>query len=212
MIKTVHQFWHDGNPPPAIRKIMESWSDCDVRLWSMDDLGAFDGIAPLLDLASEIWGVNHRAVSDIARIAILYEHGGLYVDADCERVGDVWVSLDTAIGDDREVATVRPIRPRHLDHPRCCNGVIYAGLKRSEVLRATLRAMHARLDLCASQKRMAGRTVRPVDATGPMLLWFIQRMMGVPMIDSAFAAFRGVEAPDTEIVIHQGWRKYRATV
>lgn len=211
MSRLVHQFWHDGSPPEKLKRFMGSWQDESVGyvLWSLDDVREqFPEVKPLLKLAQTIWGVNHRAESDIARIAILKHYGGLYVDADCERVGEVWCTLENAcIG--RQLVTVRPERQCQLDHPRCCNGVMYARCAREPVLDAVWEAMHARLDLAEFHQRDTLSTMRPVDVCGPMMLWFMQRTReSIGMIEAPWAAFLGVEAPESEIVIHQRWRRY----
>lgn len=206
----IHQFWHDGSPPDQLKPFIKTWqSDEDAHvLWSLEDVREqLPETKPLMKLARLIWGNSQRAHSDIARIAILKEYGGLYVDADCEKVGDVWQKLESAsVG--HQLVTVRPERQRQLDHERCCNGIIYARNAREPVLSCVWDAMHARLDLIETQVRMSGKKPpRPVDACGPMMLWFMQRTReSIGMIDAPWAAFAGVEKPESEIVIHQRWR------
>lgn len=216
MNKTVHRIWLNRvPPPPSLQRFTDSWGD-HVRVWSRDEILEIESIKPLLKLAKEVWGgEKFLPMSDIARCAILANHGGLYVDMDCERVGDVWPIIDSKCVGHQELVLVRPARPSALDHPRCCNGVMYQDEEStmplgSISLTLVLESMHSRLDMAASQKRETGKAPRPVDATGPMTLWFHKRLWNVPMIDGPFAAFKGCETPDTRIVIHQGWRKYDA--
>lgn len=79
--KTLHQIWIGPHPPPS--KWMDTWKaknpDMEYRLWTeadVPDLQRRDRIEYQLEQG------RYAIASDIMRIAILEQHGGVYVDAD----------------------------------------------------------------------------------------------------------------------------------
>ncbi|MHA7813255.1 MAG: glycosyltransferase [Phycisphaerales bacterium] len=219
MNKTIHRIWlNEEPPPPALQRIGESWDGEDVRLWTLDDVAKLDRIADVMRLARKVWKKNYKALADIVRLEVLRIHGGLYVDMDCELVGDsylMWsVIRSELLADRRDTVLFRPARPRQLDHPRCCNGVMYhdpggdAGAQ--SMMGIAIEAAHARIDLVASQLEHRKRLARPMDACGPYLMWYLKRRFNLPMVAPPFSAFKSVATPDTRIIIHQGWRQYDA--
>ncbi|MBQ8046822.1 MAG: glycosyl transferase [Prevotella sp.] len=85
--KTIHYCWFGRNPlPPLAVKCIESWKrylpDYEIREWNEDN---FDVNA--IDYTREAYESGKYAfVSDYARFAILYQHGGVYFDTDVEVV------------------------------------------------------------------------------------------------------------------------------
>ncbi len=77
-------FWDDKlNIPPAVREMVEDWSRAgiDVSIYDKED------VREILCVISREYASTFREVkipacmSDVARIALLYEFGGMYVDA-----------------------------------------------------------------------------------------------------------------------------------
>lgn len=83
--KVIHYCWFGRNPIPAyLKKIMESWKrmcpDYEIKRW---DESNFDVSShPFIKAAYEAkaWAF----VSDYARLKIIYENGGIYLDTDVE--------------------------------------------------------------------------------------------------------------------------------
>lgn len=79
--KIIHQIWLGGEVPETCKKWMETWQNLEgweYKLWTDKDLAEF----PLYnrDLFNAI--TNHAEKSDILRLEILYQYGGVYVDTD----------------------------------------------------------------------------------------------------------------------------------
>jgi mannosyltransferase OCH1-like enzyme len=80
--KKIHYFWFSGDPfPENIKRCMESWKifmpDYEIIKWDLNNTpieGAFAEKA----LAEKKWAF----LSDYARLRILHEHGGVYLDTD----------------------------------------------------------------------------------------------------------------------------------
>ena len=218
MNKTIHRIWlNEEPPPPALRRIGESWEGEDVRLWTIDDVAGLDRISGVLSLARKVWKKNYKSLADIVRLEVLRIHGGLYVDMDCELVGDsyqLWSMIGTEMAEGKDTVLSRPARPRQLDHPRCCNGVMYhdpgTNPGAQNMMGIAIEAAHARVDLVASQLEHKRRLARPMDACGPYLMWYMKRRFNLPMVAPPFTGFKSVATPDSRIIIHQGWRQYDA--
>ena len=83
--KVIHYCWFGRNPlPPLAERCIESWKqhcpDYEFVLWNEDnfDLNCCDFIREAY--AEKKWAF----VSDAARLFIIYEHGGVYLDTDVE--------------------------------------------------------------------------------------------------------------------------------
>ena len=95
--KTIHYCWFGGNPldERALRCI-KSWKkffpDYKIIQWNEDnfDLQEFDFAAKAY--ADKKWAF----VSDVARLKILYDHGGLYFDTDVEVISSYDDILSTS--------------------------------------------------------------------------------------------------------------------
>lgn len=211
MNKTVHRIWlNEEPPPPALQRIGESWADEQVEFWDHERVKTLEGIDEHLSLIDRIWKPQSiewwRAKSDVTRYAILRDHGGLYVDMDCERVGDVWYLGERAAVDASSVVLVQPIRPRRLDRNRPCNGVIYCDVSHSLPMDSSLEVALFRLE-----QHKGSDVARAVEVTGPgMFEDSLMRWKAVSVVHWGFAGFKGCETPDTRIIIHQNWRNYRA--
>lgn len=82
--KKIHQIWLGSPFPEKYKAFQESWKkfhpDWQYILWTDKDIDSFSPkIAKLVRGAS-----NFGEAADILRYAVLYKHGGLYVDTDFE--------------------------------------------------------------------------------------------------------------------------------
>lgn len=82
----VHYCWFGGAPkPPEVRRCMESWRrvlpDCEVVEWNESNIPTGD---PYLEaaLARGLWS----KASNLVRLQVLRDHGGIYLDTDVEVV------------------------------------------------------------------------------------------------------------------------------
>lgn len=80
--RIVHQIWLGSPVPNEFRKWMNSWRQegWEYKLWTDDEIAKLDMHNRELYDRSE----NFAEKSDIARLEILYQYGGLYVDTDFE--------------------------------------------------------------------------------------------------------------------------------
>lgn len=82
--KTIHYCWFGGNPLPSFAiKCIESWKkycpEYEIKQW---DERNFD-IAQCPKYVKDAYAAKKWAfVSDYARLKIIYEHGGIYLDTD----------------------------------------------------------------------------------------------------------------------------------
>lgn len=87
--KIIHQIWLGSASPPV--EWMESWKrmnpDWEYRLWTDDNLPKLYN-QKQFDAMKEFSGK-----ADILRIELLYQYGGLYMDADCECLNSLDDSL-----------------------------------------------------------------------------------------------------------------------
>lgn len=93
--KIIHQFWDRPVPPPDVRERMDSWpaSHPEWQYIRWNDDSAVELIAKEFghEAASRFLAAELPAMrADIARIAIILVHGGMYVEADwvCARTLD----------------------------------------------------------------------------------------------------------------------------
>jgi len=85
--KIIHQIWIGSEVPPQFKKIMETWKkihpDWTYKLWTDEDIENF----PFINRkAFDDSGNNKGLKSDIWRLEILYQYGGLYADTDFESI------------------------------------------------------------------------------------------------------------------------------
>ena len=94
--RTIHYCWFGGNPlPKRVKRCMESWKkycpDYEIIRWDEQN---FD--VNYNRYTKEAYDAGKWAfVSDVARMYIIYHHGGIYLDTDVELIG----SLDPFLSD-----------------------------------------------------------------------------------------------------------------
>ena len=85
--KVIHYCWFGKNPlPESVEKCIESWKkycpEYKIICWNEDN---FD--VSCCDYVREAYEAQKWAfVSDVARLMIIYEHGGIYLDTDVELI------------------------------------------------------------------------------------------------------------------------------
>lgn len=97
--KIVWMFWAQGEEaaPFVVRRCIDSWRSCnpdwEVRVLDEND-EAFQKLPPLPD------GLPYRCRADLFRLALLKEHGGVWIDATvfCHRPLDAWLPLHASSG------------------------------------------------------------------------------------------------------------------
>lgn len=85
--KTIHYCWFGGNElPESVRKCIESWKkycpDFVVKEWNESNYDV--NKIPFMKEAYE--AKKYAFVSDYARLDIIYQHGGIYLDTDVELI------------------------------------------------------------------------------------------------------------------------------
>lgn len=82
--KIIHQIWLGSPVPQQFYPLIETWKtlhpDWEYKLWTDNDIEEFDLTNKLIYAIAPNYGMK----SDIARLEILYRHGGLYIDLDQE--------------------------------------------------------------------------------------------------------------------------------
>lgn len=83
--KTIHYCWFSGNPiPPELQKCIDSWKekcpDFDIVRWDESNYDVKKNTYTRQAYEAKKWGF----IPDIARLEILYECGGFYLDTDVE--------------------------------------------------------------------------------------------------------------------------------
>lgn len=99
--KIIHYFWTGGNPmPEKYLQCIESWKkycpDYEIREWNENNYDISKNKYMLGAYENKKWGF----VPDYARLDIVYNHGGIYLDTDVEIVKplDELLDLDAFIG------------------------------------------------------------------------------------------------------------------
>lgn len=88
--KIIHYCWFGNNPlPPVVKLCMDSWEkycpDYQIIEWNESNFDVFDCPYSAQAYEAKMWAF----VSDYARIKILYEHGGIYMDTDVELLKNI---------------------------------------------------------------------------------------------------------------------------
>lgn len=85
--KIIHYCWFGGNMPTKFEKYIEQWRhkcpDYELKLWNGDN---FD-LNSKEYLKKAVQAGRWAFVADYVRLAVLYEHGGVYLDTDVELLG-----------------------------------------------------------------------------------------------------------------------------
>ena len=96
MIKIIYILWFQGfdNAPYIVNKCVESWKyynkDWKIILLDRTNINQYIKIEQYIDLSSKKLLLAHE--SDIIRLCLLKEHGGLWVDSTlfCNKPLDEW--------------------------------------------------------------------------------------------------------------------------
>ena len=85
--KIIHYCWFGGNElPESVRKCIESWKkycpDFVIKEWNESNYDVTK--LPFMKDAYE--AKKYAFVSDYARLDIIYQHGGIYLDTDVELI------------------------------------------------------------------------------------------------------------------------------
>lgn len=83
--KVIHYFWFGGNPiPPIVTKCLDSWKhympDYEIKRWDESNFDVHQIAYTHETYIAKKWAY----VSDYARMKVLYEEGGVYLDTDVE--------------------------------------------------------------------------------------------------------------------------------
>lgn len=126
--KIIHYCWFGGKPlPREVRKCIASWEkylpECEIIEWNE---GNFDiGLHPFTKAAydNKAWAF----VSDYARLKIVYEHGGIYLDTDVELIRPCSFLLNNTF-------YIGVQQSQHL----CTTGLGFGATKKNDIARAML--------------------------------------------------------------------------
>ena len=88
--KKIHYCWFSGNPiPDYLLKCMESWKkycpDYEIIRWDESNYDINKNLYMKQAYEAKKWGF----VPDVARLDILYHHGGIYLDTDVELLRNI---------------------------------------------------------------------------------------------------------------------------
>ena len=93
--KIIHYCWFGGNPlPENVSKCIESWKKCcpdyEIKQWNENnyDINKFQYVKEAYE--AKKWAF----VSDLARLDIIYNEGGIYLDTDVEVIRSLDSLLD----------------------------------------------------------------------------------------------------------------------
>lgn len=83
--KKIHYFWFGKNPIPSLeQKCIDSWKkfcpDYEIVLWNEDNYDISKNLYMKQAYEAGKWGF----VPDYARLDVIFEHGGIYLDTDVE--------------------------------------------------------------------------------------------------------------------------------
>jgi hypothetical protein len=82
----IHQIWLTEYTPEHIQVWMKTWEKAgNYKLWTYSNIGPYYGLVEKAGLTE----VHPALQSDLIRLAIILDHGGLYVDCDCELIGTI---------------------------------------------------------------------------------------------------------------------------
>lgn len=84
--RIIHQIWLNPPLPEQYRawrgRLAALHPGWEVRLWTAGNLPGYDRIMDRFDL----WGYHPAFASDIFRVLVVLEHGGIYLDCDTEPI------------------------------------------------------------------------------------------------------------------------------
>lgn len=128
--KTIHYCWFGGNPlPMSVKKCIKSWKekcpDYKIIQWNENNFDVNSHPFVKTAYQSRAWAF----VSDFARLKIIYEQGGIYLDTDVELLKN----LDPLLEYDGFFAIQQY---SHL----CATGLGFGGIKNSSIIKLMLSA------------------------------------------------------------------------
>lgn len=117
--KVLHYVWLGGNQLPALeKKCLQSWittnPDYEIKLWNEQNLDIQDPIY-LSAYSKKEWAY----CSDYARLKVIYELGGIYLDTDMELIK----SLDDLLNEDCFIGK---------ENDRAINAAIFGAVKNNK--------------------------------------------------------------------------------
>lgn len=138
--KVIHYCWFGNNPMSELGlKCIESWKkycpDYEIRLWNESNIN-LSSVAYMREAyEAKVWGF----VPDVARLQIIYENGGIYLDTDVELLkplddllenkafagleGNEYVALGLGFGGEKGNATIKKLLDDYLQrHFRLADG------------------------------------------------------------------------------------------
>lgn len=97
--KIIHYCWFGRNPLPLnYQSYMKSWKkncpDYEIRCWNEDNFDVTQNLYCKEAYDHKKWAF----VSDYARLKVIYEYGGIYLDTDVEVVKDLTPLITNGIG------------------------------------------------------------------------------------------------------------------
>ena len=103
--KIIHYCWFGGNPlPESVLKCIDSWKkycpDYEIKQWNEENYDYKKHAYTLEAYEAEKWAF----VSDFARLDIIYNEGGIYLDTDVELIK----SLDSLLDNECFLAIEQP--------------------------------------------------------------------------------------------------------
>ena len=127
--KTIHYCWFGGNPlPMSVKKCIKSWKekcpDYKIIQWNENNFDVNSHPFVKAAYKSRAWAF----VSDFARLKIIYEQGGIYLDTDVELLKN----LDPLLEYDSFFAIQQY---SHL----CATGLGFGGIKGSFIVKEMLK-------------------------------------------------------------------------
>lgn len=83
--KVIHYCWFGGNPLPyEVKKCIKSWEkmcpDYEIKQWNESNFDISDNTFARVAYENKAWAF----VSDYARLKIVFDYGGIYLDTDVE--------------------------------------------------------------------------------------------------------------------------------
>lgn len=144
MIRTIHTFWDGPETPEYVTEYVQAWRDLhpdwEVIVWNDESVLSelLHGQPELTDLYlnNEIYSPKsnkYQYRTNIARVLMLHQFGGLWADADLKPLKNVEPLLDAEIVVARE------------DKHYCNNGFLYAATPGTEFFSEYLRVMPERI-------------------------------------------------------------------
>jgi len=141
IMRAIYQFWHDPCPPEWVNDLSLLWKinnpGYSYKLFNVYDAIEFIGDYFGKEILAAFLDVRLAAMaSDIFRVALILQRGGVYVDmaTQCRAPLDSWINLDNQL-----VLLRRP----HMTPPLAWNGFIAASSPENHIMREIWRRISA---------------------------------------------------------------------